>query len=172
MKFRKKPVVIDAIQWNGINLTEIKEFVGGSLNYEIHDAAWQVGKGRPRVRMTIHTLEGDHACTEGDYIIKGVAGEFYPCKPDIFAQTYEHADAPTVDAVEVEWKDGTPPDMTGQDRVWIIAEIPSLFNPDVYRYDTFAWLDGGGWNEKAVSRATRWTHMPMPCAKMGKAVEG
>ena len=39
--------------------------------------------------MTIHTLEGDHECTKGDYIIKGVAGEFYPCKPEIFEKTYE-----------------------------------------------------------------------------------
>ena len=90
-----------------------------------------------------------------------------------YAETirYKIAEAPTVDAVEVRWKDGTPPDMTGQDRVWIIAEIPSLFNPNAYGYDTFVWLDGGGWNERAVSRATRWTYMPMPGAKMEKAVE-
>ena len=89
MKYRKKPVVIEAIQWNGDNLNEIKEFVGESLNYSIIDTAWEVGKGVPHVLMKIHTLEGDHECTKGDYIIKGVQGEFYPCKPDIFEQTYE-----------------------------------------------------------------------------------
>lgn len=89
MLYRKKPVVIEAIQWNGINLSEIKEFVGGSLEYTIHDAAWQVGKGAPVVDMKIKTLEGDHTASVGDYIIKGVQGEFYPCKPDIFEQTYE-----------------------------------------------------------------------------------
>ena len=89
MKYRKKPVVIEAVQWNGLNLEEIKEFVGGSLIYEISDAAWKVGKGAPTVYMEIKTLEGNHVCTEGDYIIKGVQGEFYPCKPDIFKQTYE-----------------------------------------------------------------------------------
>lgn len=92
MKYRKKPVVIEAVQWTGINLQEIKEFVGDSLQYDILDAAWQVGKGRPHVNMTIHTLEGDHNCSAGDFIIKGVAGEFYPCKPDIFEQTYEPAE--------------------------------------------------------------------------------
>ena len=89
MKYRKLPVEIEAVQWNGINLEEIKLFVGESLKYEICDTAWQVGKGKPHVDMKIHTLEGDHDCTTGDYIIKGVAGEFYPCKPDIFEKTYE-----------------------------------------------------------------------------------
>ena len=92
MKYRKKPVVIEAIQWNGDNLNEIKEFVGESLDYNIIDTAWKVGKGAPHVLMKIHTLEGDHECAKGDYIIKGVQGEFYPCKPDIFEQTYEVAE--------------------------------------------------------------------------------
>lgn len=89
MKYRKKPVVIEAIQWNGINLEEVKIFVGKDLVYDICDTAWEVGKGKPHVSMRIHTLEGDHECTEGDYIIKGIQGEFYPCKPNIFEQTYE-----------------------------------------------------------------------------------
>lgn len=89
MKYVKKPVVIEAIQWNGTNLEEIKEFVGDSLIYDINDTAWEVGKGIPHVHMEIKTLEGNHICTEGDYIIKGVHGEFYPCKPDIFEETYQ-----------------------------------------------------------------------------------
>jgi hypothetical protein len=89
MKYRKKPVVIEAIHWNGQNLEEIKSFVGDSLIYDIVDTAWQVGKGIPCVNMQIKTLEGNHECTKGDYIIKGVKGEFYPCKPDIFEVTYE-----------------------------------------------------------------------------------
>lgn len=89
MKYRKKPVVIEAIQWNGLNLEEIKEFVGKDLEYNILDTAWEVGKGAPHVLMKIHTLEGDHECARGDFIIKGVNGEFYPCKPDIFEKTYE-----------------------------------------------------------------------------------
>ena len=89
MKYRKKPVVIEAVQWTGLNLEEIKSFVGDSLQYNIVDAAWEVGKGTPHVNMAIKTLEGNHTCTKGDYIIKGVQGEFYPCKPDIFKETYE-----------------------------------------------------------------------------------
>ena len=89
MKYRKKPVVIEAIQWNGINLTEIKEFVGNDLDCIILDDAWKVGHGIPHVIMHIHTLEGDMKVSRNDYIIKGVNGEFYPCKPDIFEKTYE-----------------------------------------------------------------------------------
>ena len=87
--YRKKPVVIEAIQWTGSNLEEIKSFVGKSLQYDINDAAWKVGKGAPCIDIVIKTLEGDHICTKGDFIIKGINGEFYPCKPDIFEKTYE-----------------------------------------------------------------------------------
>ena len=92
MKYRKKPVVVEAAQWNGFNLEEIKKFVGDSLIYRVSDSAWKVGKGAPTVYLEIKTLEGNHICSRGDYIIKGVQGEFYPCKPDIFKQTYEQAD--------------------------------------------------------------------------------
>ena len=91
MKYKKKPIIIDAIQFNGLNLEEIKEFVGDKLVYDIIDTAWQVGKGRPHILMKIKTLEGDMNVSEMDYIIKGVNGEFYPCKPDIFNKTYEES---------------------------------------------------------------------------------
>ena len=90
MKYKKKPIIIDAIQFNELNLEEIKEFVGDKLVYDIIDTAWQVGKGRPHILMKIKTLEGDMNVSEMDYIIKGVNGEFYPCKPDIFDKTYEY----------------------------------------------------------------------------------
>lgn len=89
MKYRKKSVIIEAVQWTGLNLEEIKSFVGKSLRYEIIDTAWKVGKGAPHVNMLIKTLEGIRICTKGDFIIKDVHGEFYPCKPDIFEETYE-----------------------------------------------------------------------------------
>lgn len=89
MKYRKKPVVIEAMQWTGINIEEIKSFVGESLQYSIIDTAWEVGKGRPHVLMKIKTLEGNMEVSEKDFIIKGVNGEFYPCKPEIFEKTYE-----------------------------------------------------------------------------------
>lgn len=97
MYYRKKPVVIEAIQWNGNNLTEIKEFVGDSLVYDIIDTAWQVGKGKPHVLMKIKTLEGDMEVSEKDFIIKGINGEYYPCKPDIFEKTYEEVQSEEVE---------------------------------------------------------------------------
>ena len=92
MKYKKKPIIIDAIQFDGLNLEEVKEFVGDKLVYDIIDTAWQVGKGRPHILMKIKTLEGDMNVSEMDYIIKGVNGEFYPCKPDIFYKTYEEVE--------------------------------------------------------------------------------
>nr|DAI27747.1 MAG TPA: PGDYG protein [Caudoviricetes sp.] len=91
MKYRKKPVVIEAIQWTG-NTTEIKEFCGNNCSYNVDDSAWKVGKGIPHEELVIHTLEGDMKARRNDYIIKGINGEFYPCKPDIFEKTYELAE--------------------------------------------------------------------------------
>lgn len=92
-RYRKKPVVIEAIQWDGRNFEEISNFVGSALDYYINDCAWRAGAGQPVRHLTIKTLEGDMNVNIGDYIIKGVRGEFYPCKPDIFKETYEAADA-------------------------------------------------------------------------------
>jgi hypothetical protein len=92
-KYRKKPVVIDAIQWNNINHEEILAFapsiIGPSLESE---TAYIAGQGAPIFSMLIPTMEGSMKAMPGDWIIKGVNGEFYPCKPDIFAKTYEPAD--------------------------------------------------------------------------------
>lgn len=78
-RYRKKPVVIEAVQWTGKNVDEIKKFMAGSER-----EPWMRGRV-----VIIDTLEGPHVASPGDYIIKGVHGEFYPCKPDIFAKTYE-----------------------------------------------------------------------------------
>ena len=83
MKYRKKPVVIEAVRWLGNNHAEICEFFGDDFEpLEI--------RGNEGVYIT--TLEGVLRASVGDYIIKGVNGEFYPCKPDIFAKTYEPVD--------------------------------------------------------------------------------
>lgn len=84
MKYRKKPVVIEAVKWNGYNLDEIKRFTGNHA-----DVKYDEKDGNIIADLYIHTLEGDMHASKGDYIIKGVRGEFYPCKPDIFNQTYE-----------------------------------------------------------------------------------
>jgi hypothetical protein len=78
MLYRKKPVEIEAIQWTGDNFDELERFTDNStlvkfLNHE----------------LLVYTLEGVMHASIGDYIIKGVEGEFYPCKPDIFNKTYE-----------------------------------------------------------------------------------
>jgi len=91
LKFRKKPVVIEAIQWNGnSNRKEICDFVGKELKTELHsETAYLAGKSAPLFGLIIPTLEGEMTASAGDWIIKGVNGEFYPCKPDIFSKTYE-----------------------------------------------------------------------------------
>ena len=87
-KYVKKPVEVEAIQIHG-NVNEISAFIGDNGEAYIEDSAWQVGKGIPHTIVTIHTLEGDMRAIDGDYIIKGVKGEFYPCRKDIFEQTYD-----------------------------------------------------------------------------------
>lgn len=89
MKYRKKPVVIEAIQWTGFNLEEIQNFVEKGLSYDFDSATW---RGSPYECMKIKTLEGDMEVSKYDYIMKGVNGEFYPCKPNIFEKTYEIVD--------------------------------------------------------------------------------
>ena len=76
-KFRKKPVVIEAVQWTGENVREMADFL---------DSYRTVVSDRP---ITIITLEGNLRADVGDWIIKGIQGEFYPCKSDIFEKTYE-----------------------------------------------------------------------------------
>lgn len=78
MKFRKRAVEIEAIQWNGENLTEISDFLKSENFYH--------NKGKS---LIIVTLEGDMEARLNDWVIKGVNNEFYPCKPDIFEKTYE-----------------------------------------------------------------------------------
>ena len=79
-KFVKKPVVIEAIQYDGTNITEIETFVRGKLP--------TIMTSDLGAQLVISTLEGDMKVTKGDYVIKGIKGEFYPCKPDIFKQSY------------------------------------------------------------------------------------
>jgi hypothetical protein len=84
-KFRKKPVVIEAVQLTRENRADVQAWCGGKT--------WSEPPMRAVTGLTIHTLEGDHHAGFGDWIIRGVKGEFYPCKPDIFEATYEPAGA-------------------------------------------------------------------------------
>jgi hypothetical protein len=90
MKFRKKPLVIDAMQWTGENLLEVIRFTG--LNPSASHFKWDEYAELVRNDgLKIFTLEGKMSAGVGDWIIKGVKGEFYPCKEDIFNMTYELA---------------------------------------------------------------------------------
>ena len=79
-KYRKKPVVIEAVQWTGDNWDEIAKFYPNNLMYDYPAS---------KRTIVIQTLEGQTRADQNDWIIKGTRGEFYPCKPDIFEATYE-----------------------------------------------------------------------------------
>jgi hypothetical protein len=89
-KYRKKPVVIEAIQYTGNNIVEIIKFMQERAN---GDKSRYLRYNTKKGEYFIPTLEGEYKLTEGDYVICGIKGEFYPCKQDIFEQTYEKADS-------------------------------------------------------------------------------
>lgn len=86
MKYKKKPVVIEAVQYDGnfrcLDIFSIDEVGNFKVRVETDGSPY----------LLIPTLEGDMKCSKWDYVIKGVKGEFYPCKPDIFELTYEEVE--------------------------------------------------------------------------------
>ena len=89
-KYRKKPVVVEAVRWTGSNLEEIRNFVGSDLIeecVEFFDIKGELKK--MLVGIAIDVLQETMRVDYGDYIIKDVHGDFYPCRPDIFLATYE-----------------------------------------------------------------------------------
>lgn len=93
-KYIKKSVEIEAIQWTGKNTKKVKDFCNNGDGWNC---------SRTKDKLEIYTLEGTMLASIGDYIIKGVKGEFYPCKPDIFEKTYDKT--LTLEEVKKEWKD-------------------------------------------------------------------
>lgn len=93
MKFRKKPVVIEAKRWTGndSDWREFYDFCKNERGVSELTGPHPVGESSGLSRVSIVTLEGVMFAEPGDWIIKGIKGEFYPCKPDIFAATYEAA---------------------------------------------------------------------------------
>jgi hypothetical protein len=89
MKYRKKPVVIEAMQLTSDNYMEVKGWINGD---DGRGSAHPAYLGSGAISIGIRTLEGDMRADLGDWVIKGAKGEFYPCKPDIFAATYEPAE--------------------------------------------------------------------------------
>ena len=88
MKARKKPVVVDVLQRTGKNHREMFDFLTGYQKQNEFMTAYgdtfYINHDKVKGGLIIRTLEGEHIAEIGDYIIKGVHGEFYPCKPDIF----------------------------------------------------------------------------------------
>lgn len=85
-RYRKRPVEIEALQWDPADPDKCGDLASWLLS---HSAIWEHD---PPDGLVISTLEGDMHASPGDWIIRGLAGEFYPCKPDIFQATYEAVD--------------------------------------------------------------------------------
>ena len=94
MKYIKKPIEIEALQWTGENHRQMFNFLGGE------DEEYMTAQGinfyidfnKVDGGLVIKTLEGEHLATIGDYVIKGIKGEYYPCKANIFEMTYDKID--------------------------------------------------------------------------------
>ena len=113
MRYTKKPVTIEAVQWTGENWDEIRRFLPQAVRvFDMNG-------------LRVKTLEGELTVSKGDYIIKGVHGEFYPCKPDIFAKTYEPegAQQDALQANSTSWKQDDCP-FCGNKEISITTEGP------------------------------------------------
>lgn len=145
-KFVKKPVVIEAIQYNGKNIEAIEDFVGKKLS--------TVMSSDVDVKLIIPTLEGYMKALKGDYIIKGIKGELYPCKPDIFKEIYSLVtEKSTVEKNELTFGEkavGLPFNPSNDDKVslakQLIADTIDLLEED-HKEKTF--------NGQAMSSWTR-----------------
>jgi len=79
-KFVKKPVEVTAVKWTGGNIRAMEKFIRSAITFKVEGD-----------ELLIYTLEGIMTASKGDWIIRGVKNEYYPCKPDIFEETYEYA---------------------------------------------------------------------------------
>ena len=149
--YRKKPVTVEAVQWTGENHAEMCDFIDPEV-FEIF----------PRVGLVIHTLEGDHHASPGDYIIKGVNGEFYPCKPDIFAKTYESAPlTPPNEWVSVEER--LP---TDEHPVLVFVGYADTMTGFITTSSYFCFDENPHWQWDGLVRDEQrtlfWMHLPAP----------
>lgn len=91
MKYKTRPCEIDAVEWNGGNHREMYVFLTGDVDGYVQPsgANFYIDHDKVIGGLVIKTLEGERIASIGDYIIKGLRGEFYPCKPDEFVKKYE-----------------------------------------------------------------------------------
>ncbi len=124
MKYKKKPVVIDALKWTGENHREMYDFLTENSfdkeSMKTHGDHFYIDHSKVDGGLIIKTLEGEHLASIGDYIIRGVAGEYYPCKPDIFHQTYEKVEDTHIWTGSEWWKS------SGTDTVLCGDQIPKV----------------------------------------------
>jgi hypothetical protein len=120
MKYKKKPVVIDAVQWTGENHREMFDFLTENAfdaeSMKVSGEHFYIDHNKVEGGLIIKTLEGEHLASIGDFIIRGVKGEYYPCKPDIFHQTYEKVEDTRIWTDNEWWKGNgtiTVPNGTG-----------------------------------------------------------
>jgi len=150
--FRKKPVTIEAIQWTGRNLKEVIDFTGKHPRWHEWFSTWEDYERHVQQdgqRFKIFTLEGTMIAEPGDWIIRGVKGEHYPCKPDIFAATYEQAGwAPAAATVPVAAQASrtAEPSPLEKDLAMAIRKLVGLVRRltgpgDVYRAEADKTLD-------------------------------
>ena len=93
-QYRKKPIIIEALQWDGSRHRPMWDFLENkpSSCMESSGENFYIDHSQVDGGLIIKTLEGEHIASIGDFIIKGINGEFYPCKPDIFEKTYEEVE--------------------------------------------------------------------------------
>ena len=88
--YSKKPAVIEALEWTGSNHRDMFNFLGGKYSDHLTTEGnnFYIDHSKVEGGLVIKTLEGEHIATIGDFIIRGVKGEYYPCKADVFKETY------------------------------------------------------------------------------------
>jgi hypothetical protein len=173
-RFRKRPVVIEAVQWTGNNLAEVLGFTGKHPSWGQWFSSFEEYEARVRDDgglFKIMTMEGTMSAGPGDWIIRGVQGEHYPCKPEIFDATYEaealatRADAPRyghdAKALEVAQRIAL---MWGEDRSQFVAKIqvavleamqfaaPSLDGITTQGGEVAGWM----WEERGYDDSWKW----------------
>lgn len=160
-KYRKKPVVIEAIQFVEVSRTpgkfaerieyndaEILDFVRSAIRVK---TAPDVGNPLGKVSIQIPTLEGVMEAQVGDYIIKGVNGEFYPCKPDIFVKTYETVEPEQATSLCQKIHDEAPAAKNDLESILVISENECMdFGQAVHAMKAGIRVCRSGWNGKGM----------------------
>lgn len=162
MKYRKKPVVIDAFLMNPGNISDLKKFVT-SFGDDFENLFQFIDEGPDGGALKVHTLEGtSYSVQPGEWIIRGVNGEYYPCKPDIFKKTYQPANETTDPSGWISCEDRLP---ENDDGIMLFTEEEGVFqgwaeeDEHTGRRNNFYF----GGNQRAYG-VTHW--QPLPAAPL------